>query len=129
MVFELAFAGDAFEGLFRIFDPILVISAIRGQQLHHLIGAVGHHVADRAGREVDDFTDLKLVLFQRGSPGTPTTWLRSWRATAPDPGGTIAAHYRDCLKKSVFSGARACLRRWIEICRDDKWLYENSQVD
>src|SRR5262245_33303525 len=35
--FELAFPGHALERLIRIFDAILVIGAVGGEQLHHLI--------------------------------------------------------------------------------------------
>src|SRR5215471_12801352 len=38
--FELAFPGHALERLIRIFDAVLVIGTVGGEQLHHLIGAV-----------------------------------------------------------------------------------------
>src|SRR5262249_38750610 len=67
--FELAFPGHALERLIRIFDAILVIGAVGGEQLHHLIGAVSDHVTNRTRGEVDALADLKLVfLQQRGSP-------------------------------------------------------------
>src|SRR5262249_10762562 len=66
--FELAFPGHALEGFARTFDAVLVVGSVVGKQSHDLIGAVGNHVADRARREVDGLTNLKLVFFQRGSP-------------------------------------------------------------
>src|SRR5436309_13750586 len=67
-ILELAFPHDALERLVRIFDAVLIVGPVRGKQLHDLVGAVGGHVADWAGREVDGLTDLKLVFFQRDSP-------------------------------------------------------------
>src|SRR5262249_21337579 len=67
-IFELALAGDALERLVGVLDAVLEVGSIRGQQLYHLVAAVGHHVADRAGREVDGRSDLKPVFFQRHSP-------------------------------------------------------------
>jgi hypothetical protein len=66
--FELAFPGHALERLIRIFDAVLVIGAVGGEQLHHLIGTIGDHVTNRTRREVDSLADLKLVFLQRGSP-------------------------------------------------------------
>src|SRR2546425_10994213 len=74
--FELAFPGHALERLVRIFDAVLVIGAVGGEQPHHLIGTVGDHVANRTRREVDGLADLKLVFLQRGSPNSnDTDWL------------------------------------------------------
>src|SRR5262249_3077334 len=56
------------ERLIRIFDAVLVIGAVGGEQLHHLIGTIGDHVTNRTRREVDSLADLKLVFLQRGSP-------------------------------------------------------------
>src|SRR5262249_25466101 len=66
--FELAFPGHALERLIRIFDAVLVIGTVGGEQLHHLIGTIGDHVTNRTRREVDSLADLKLVFLQRGSP-------------------------------------------------------------
>src|SRR5262249_41362242 len=60
--FELAFPRHPLERLVRIFDAILVIGAVGGEQLHHLIGTVGDHVTNRTRREVDSLADLKLVF-------------------------------------------------------------------
>src|SRR5262250_2689864 len=66
--FELAFPGHALERLIRIFDAILVIGAVGGEQLHHLVGTIGDHVTNRTRREVDSLAALRLVFLQRGSP-------------------------------------------------------------
>jgi hypothetical protein len=68
-VFELAFPHNPFECFLWILDPILVIGAIGRKQLHDLIGAIGDHVPDGAGREIDALANTKLVFFQRGSSG------------------------------------------------------------
>src|SRR5262249_45444970 len=66
---ELAFPGPALERPISIFYSIFGICALGGEQLHHLIGAVGDHVTNRTRGEVDALADLKLVfLQQRGSP-------------------------------------------------------------
>src|SRR6516162_4995424 len=87
--FELAFPGHALEHLIRIFDAILVIGAVGGEQLHHLIGTVGDHVTNRTRREVDALADLKLVfLQQRGSPALERYGLLVLSGVPP-----IAAEY------------------------------------
>jgi hypothetical protein len=75
-VFELAFPDNAFERFLRVLDPILVIGPVGGKQLHHLISAVGDHVTDGPGGEIDGLTNTKLMLFQRGSPGHQRRGLR-----------------------------------------------------
>jgi hypothetical protein len=75
-VFELAFPDNAFERFLWVLDPILVIGSVGRKQLHHLIGAVGNHVTDGPGREIDGLADVKLVLFQRGFPGHQRRGLR-----------------------------------------------------
>ena len=67
-IFELAFPRNALERLIGVLDAVLVVGAVGGKQPHHLIGAVGNHVANRTRREVDGLTDLKLVFLQRDSP-------------------------------------------------------------
>jgi hypothetical protein len=47
----------------------LIVVAVGGKQLHHAVGAVRGHVTDRSRGEVDGVTNLKLMLFQRSSPG------------------------------------------------------------
>src|SRR5674476_1656638 len=44
---ELAFLGDAFEGLAGTLDPVLVVVAFRRQQLEHRIAAGGGGAAKR----------------------------------------------------------------------------------
>src|SRR6476660_3191636 len=85
--FELTFPGHALERLIRIFDAILVIGAVGGQQLHHLIGAVGDHVTNRTRREVDSLADLKPVFLQRGSPTLERYGLARFERCSPDIGG------------------------------------------
>src|SRR5215470_996430 len=93
--FELAFPGHALERLIRIFDAILVIGAVGGEQLHHLIGAVGDHVTNRTRGEVDALADLKLVfLQQRGSPALERYGLLVLSGVPP-----IAAEYSSQIYK------------------------------
>src|SRR5262249_28889080 len=87
--FELAFPGHALECLARTFDAILIVGSVRRKQSHDLIGAVGDHVANGARREVDGLTNLKLVFFQRGSPGLNRRHRRA--PSPPDLGRNIAA--------------------------------------
>ena len=84
---ELAFPGHALEHLIRIFDAILVIGAVGGEQLHHLIGTVGDHVTNRTRREVDSLADLILVFLQRGSPTLERYGLARFERCSPDSGG------------------------------------------
>jgi hypothetical protein len=82
--FQLAFPGHALERLIRIFDAVLVIGAVGGEQPHHLIGTVGDHVANRTRREVDGLADLKLVFLQRGSPALERYGLARFERCSPD---------------------------------------------
>src|SRR5260370_34931001 len=50
---ELAFPGLALEHLIRIFDAILEIGAVGGEQLHRLLVTVGHHVTNRTQHAVN----------------------------------------------------------------------------
>ncbi len=52
-IFELAFPDHALERFVRILDTVLVVSSVRRKQLDDLISAVGGHMADRAGGEID----------------------------------------------------------------------------
>src|SRR6266480_1210515 len=45
--FELAFPRDALERLTGVLDAVLVIGAVGGEQLYHLIGTVAGHMANR----------------------------------------------------------------------------------
>src|SRR5262245_11817563 len=85
--FELAFPGHALARLIRIFAAILVIGAVGGEQLHHLIGTVGDHVTNRTRREVDSLADLKLVFLQRGSPALERYGLARFERCSPDSRG------------------------------------------
>src|ERR1022692_5257277 len=58
---ELAFLGDAFEGLAGTLDPVLVVVAFRRQQLEHRIAAGGGGAAKRRRGEVNRLADLVLV--------------------------------------------------------------------
>ena len=90
-VFELAFPYDALERLVRILDAVLIIGPVRGKQLHDLVGAVGGHVPNWAGREVHRLTDLKLVLFQRDSPELERHTPPPFERCSPRSGRNIAA--------------------------------------
>ena len=46
--FELAFFGDTLERFAGIFDPVLIIVAVGGQQLDDFVRAAGAGPADRA---------------------------------------------------------------------------------
>src|SRR5262249_45749210 len=95
----------------RIFDAILVIGAVGGEQLHHLIGAVGDHVTNRTRGEVDALADLKLVfLQQRGSPALERYGLLVLSGVPP-----IAVEYSSQIyklpRKSVFRSASVSMQR------------------
>ena len=100
-VFELAFPGYSFECFLRVLDPILIIGTVRGKELHHLIGAIGDHVADGAGREIHRLADPKLVLFQRASLGHERHGFAPFQAALPDR-GQYSAKTRNCRKNSSF---------------------------
>jgi hypothetical protein len=100
-ILELAFPHDALERLVRILDAILIIGPVRGKQFHDLIGAVGGHMADRAGREVDGLTDLKLVFFQRYSPELEPHSIAPVRAMVPPIGAQYSSEIDKCLKNST----------------------------
>src|SRR5437763_15864644 len=58
-VFELAFSRHAFKRFLRVLDPILIIGAVRRQEPDHLIGAVGGHVTEGTGRQIERLADAK----------------------------------------------------------------------
>src|SRR5262249_25502514 len=82
--FELAFPRHPLERLIRIFDAILAIGAVGGEQLHDLIRTVGDHTTNRTRREVDSLADLKLVFLQRGSPALERYGLARFERCSPD---------------------------------------------
>jgi hypothetical protein len=106
-ILELAFPHDALERLVRIFDAILIIGPVRGKKLHDLIGAVGGHMPDRAGREVDGLTDLKLVFFQRDSPELELHHSALGRAMLPPIGAQYSSEIDNCLKNSTIASRSA----------------------
>ena len=105
-VFELAFPGHALERLVGVLDAVLVVGAVRREQPHDLIGAVGSHMADRAGGEVDSLADIKLVFFQRSSPELERrTDLPLCKAALSPNRREYSSEIRNCLKNSLFRPA------------------------
>src|SRR5205823_6285771 len=102
-IFELAFPRNALERLIGVLDAILVVGPVRGKQLHDLVDAVGHHVADRTRREVDVLTDLKPMFLQRGSPDFERNRFALVERCFPRSDPNIAVKISSCLENSVFS--------------------------
>src|SRR5262249_24742912 len=70
---ELAFLGHTLERLARALDAVLIVIAIGREQFDDAVGAIGRHLADGAGREVERLPDLELVLLRRYSLGLQHT--------------------------------------------------------
>src|SRR6476619_1066206 len=62
--FELALFGHALKCFTGIFDPVLVVIAIRRQQPHHLVRPARARARDGARRKQDGLTDPKPVRAQ-----------------------------------------------------------------
>src|SRR5262245_25823240 len=73
---ELALLGDAFERLPGTLDAVLIVLAVRRQQLDDLVTAVGGNASHGAGGEVDGLPDREFVRLQSYSPVLANPRLR-----------------------------------------------------
>src|SRR6185503_20135477 len=62
---ELAFLGDALEGLAGALDAVLVVVAVRGQQLDDGVAARGGRAAEARRRIVNDLAHPVFVRIHR----------------------------------------------------------------
>jgi hypothetical protein len=106
-IFELAFPHHALERLVRILDAVLVVGPVGRKKLHNLIRAVGGHMADRARREVDGLTDLKLVFLQRDSPELVRHGTAPFERCSPRSARNISA------KSAIASKIPLLPRAWL----------------
>src|ERR1700738_1337701 len=93
---ELAFLGDPFESLGRVFDPVLAVIAVGRKQTDHLIGAAGGRTGDIAGSEIDGLSNGELVL-QRPSPRK-----NAGRAYGPANFGRLKPHHNLAQRRALW---------------------------
>src|SRR5205823_2434937 len=60
---KLALFSHALKRFVGALDAVLVLLTVRRQQLYHLVGTIGGHLANWARSEVHYLADLELMLF------------------------------------------------------------------
>jgi hypothetical protein len=111
MTIELAFASHAFERLFGILDPVLMLVAIRREQLHDLEGSVRGGPVKGTCDVTDRLPHHEFMRFQHTDTPSNATGSPYLRQTALRPEFSltccfIAPFAPDGGKKSGFLGVQ-----------------------